>query len=170
VATGGTGTYSWRVTDGALPHGLTLSEDGVVSGRPTALGSANFTVQVTDEAAATHARAFTIEVAAVQALMNGVPVTGIEGDAGQVRYYSIEVPAGTSQLTVTISGGSGDVDLYVRRGALPGPYVYDCRPLREGNEEICTFVPPFLTAGHWYIMLRGHTAYDGVTLVANHDG
>lgn len=57
----------------------------------------------------------------------------------------------------------GDTDLYVRRGALPGPYVYDCRPLREGNEEICTFMPPFLTAGHWYLMLRGHKAYDGVT-------
>jgi large repetitive protein len=170
VATGGTGTYTWRVTDGALPQGLTLSAAGAVSGTPTELGSATFTVQVTDEASATHTRAFSIEVAEVQALRNGVPVIGIEGDAGQVRYYSIEVPAGASQLTVAISGGTGDVDLYVRRGALPAPYVYDCRPLREGNEEICTFSPPFLAAGHWYIMLRGYTAYGGVSLVANHGG
>jgi hypothetical protein len=170
VATGGTGTYTWTVTDGALPDGLTLSEAGVVSGVPIALGSASFTVQVTDEAAATHTRALTIEVAAVQALMNGVPITGIQGDAGNVRYYGIEVPFGASRLTVTISGGTGDVDLYVRRGALPGPYVYDCRPLRKGNEEICTFTPPFLSAGQWYIMLHGYVAYDGVSLVANHDG
>jgi large repetitive protein len=93
VATGGTGTYTWRVTDGALPHGLTLSEAGAVSGTPTALGSSTFTVQVTDEASATHTRALTIEVAEVQALVNGVPMTGIEGDAGSVRYYSIEVPS-----------------------------------------------------------------------------
>jgi large repetitive protein len=170
VATGGTGTYTWRVTDGALPQGLTLSAGGTVSGSPTALGSAVFTIQVMDEASATHTRAFTIEVAQVQALVNGVPTVGIEGDAGEARYYSIEVPSGASRLTVSISGGTGDVDLYVRRGALPRQYVYDCRPLRQGNEETCTFTPPFLAAGHWYIMLRGYMAYEGVSLVANHDG
>jgi len=170
TATGGTGTYAWRVTEGVLPDGLTLSTAGAVSGTPTVLGGRTFTVQVTDDAAATHARAFTIEVASVEALVNGNPVTGIGGEAGQVRYYSIELPTGASQLTVTISGGTGDVDLYVRRGALPAQYVYDCRPLRQGNEEICTFTPPYLTAGHWYIMLRGYTAYGGVSLVAIHDG
>lgn len=44
TATGGTGTYSWSVITGALPDGLTLSAAGVVSGTPTALGSASFTV------------------------------------------------------------------------------------------------------------------------------
>jgi len=100
----------------------------------------------------------------------GVPVAGIEGEAGSERYYGIEVPPGTSQLTVTISGGTGDVDPYVRRGDLPAPFVYDCRPLRQGNEETCTFMPPFLTPGHWYIMVRGYTAYSGVSLVANLEG
>jgi hypothetical protein len=169
VATGGTGTYSWSLTDGALPDGLTLSADGAVSGTPTALGSATFTVRVTDEGAATHTRPFTIVVAEADALLDGVPVTGIEGAAGSVRYYSIEVPSGATQLTVTMSGGTGDADLYVRGGTLPAEYAYDCRPLREGNEEICTFTPPFLTAGTWYIMLRGYTAYTGVSLVASHD-
>ncbi len=170
MAIGGTGTYAWMVTEGSLPDGLTLSAAGAVSGTPTTVGSNPFTVQVTDEAAATHARAFSIEVASVEALVNGNPVSGIEGEAGQVRYYSIEVPASASRLTVTISGGVGDVDLYARRGALPAQYVYDCRPLRPGNEEICTFSPPFLTAGHWYVMLRGYTVYEGVSLLADHDG
>jgi hypothetical protein len=169
-ATGGTGTYTWKVTEGVLPEGLTLSAAGAVSGTPMVMGGSTFMVQVTDEAAATHSRAFTIEVASVEALVSGTPVTGIEGEAGQVRYYSIEVPTGASQLTVAISGGTGDVDLYVRRGALPAQYVYDCRPLRQGNEEICTFTPPYLTAGHWYIMLRGYTAFGGVILAAIHDG
>lgn len=170
VATGGTGAYIWTLTQGALPPGLTLSADGAVSGSPTALGSATFTVRVEDEASATHTRAFTITVAQVQVLVAGVAVTGIEGAAGSDRFYSIDVPSGTSRLTVTISGGTGDVDLYVRRGDLPAQFVYDCRPLREGNEETCTFMPPFLTPDHWFIMLRGYAAYTGVSLVANLDG
>ncbi len=170
VATGGSGTLTWRVTEGALPPGLTFSANGAVSGTPTTLGSATFTVQVTDEASASHTQVFRIVVAEVQVLVNGVPATGIEDGAGTVRYYSIEVPNGVAQLTIAISGGTGDVDLYVRRGDLPQLYVYDCRPLREGNAEICTFTAPFLTAGQWYIMLRGYTDYAGVSLVVNHDG
>jgi outer membrane autotransporter protein len=47
----GTGTnlpFSYAVSVGALPPGLTLSSAGVVSGTPTADGTFNFTVQATD--------------------------------------------------------------------------------------------------------------------------
>jgi hypothetical protein len=44
-ATGGTGTYSWSVTGGALPAGLTLSGAGVLSGKPTEKGTFTFTVR-----------------------------------------------------------------------------------------------------------------------------
>jgi hypothetical protein len=163
-ATGGTGAYTWSVTDGALPDGLTLSSSGAISGIPTAVGSSTFTVRVTDEAAAIDSRAFTLVIAQVEELANGVSVTGITGEAGSSRYYVIQVPAGATRLIVSISGGSGDADLYVRRGALPQTYVYDCRPFRPGNEETCTFVGP--AAGSWYIMLRGHEAYADVRLLA----
>lgn len=39
---------NWTVTAGALPAGLTLSSDGVLSGTPTAAGLFTFTVQTTD--------------------------------------------------------------------------------------------------------------------------
>lgn len=170
LATGGTGAYTWSIIEGALPDGLTVSAAGTISGTPSALGSASFTVRVTDEASATHTRAFTVVIAQVEVLTNGVAATGVAGDAGSVRYYGIEVPEGATRLTVAISDGTGDVDLYVRRGALPEQFVYDCRPLRAGNNETCTFTGAFLTAGHWYIMLRGYTAYSGVSLVAEHEG
>lgn len=48
TATGGVAPYTWTLTSGSLPAGLTLSSAGVISGTPTAQGTQTFTVQVTD--------------------------------------------------------------------------------------------------------------------------
>jgi Putative Ig domain len=49
AATGGLTPYSWTITQGALPVGLTLSAtSGVISGTPTGAGTSSFTVQVSD--------------------------------------------------------------------------------------------------------------------------
>ncbi|MDE1160688.1 MAG: putative Ig domain-containing protein [Acidobacteriaceae bacterium] len=49
AATGGTAPYTYAVTTGSLPAGLSLSSTtGVVSGTPTAVGSTTFTVTATD--------------------------------------------------------------------------------------------------------------------------
>lgn len=52
TATGGVPPYSWSVSAGSLPPGLTLSPAGVISGTPTdAMGSPyNFTIEVADDA------------------------------------------------------------------------------------------------------------------------
>jgi RHS repeat-associated protein len=52
-ATGGTTAYSWSITSGTLPSGLTLNAStGTISGTPTAAsGSADFTFEVTDSSA-----------------------------------------------------------------------------------------------------------------------
>src|SRR6202011_701427 len=48
-ASGGTPAYTWNITSGSLPAGLTLTATtGVISGTPTASGTFNFTVTVTD--------------------------------------------------------------------------------------------------------------------------
>jgi Putative Ig domain len=48
AATGGSGTYTWSVSSGSLPTGLTLSSAGVITGTPTAAGLSSFTVQAED--------------------------------------------------------------------------------------------------------------------------
>jgi putative Ig domain-containing protein len=49
AATGGIAPYTWSITQGALPNGLTLNAtSGVISGTPTAAGTSNFTAQVSD--------------------------------------------------------------------------------------------------------------------------
>ena len=99
-------------------------------------------------------------------LTNGVAVTGISGTAGSEKFYRIEVPSGQDELVISTSGGTGDVDLYVRRGSLPTTTSYDYRPYKTGNEETVTVSNP--VAGTWYIMLRGYNAYAGVTLLAQY--
>jgi ribosomal protein S11 len=48
TATGGVSPYSYQITSGALPAGLSLSTGGVISGTPTAPGASSFTVTATD--------------------------------------------------------------------------------------------------------------------------
>ncbi len=49
AATGGLAPYSWAITQGALPNGLTLNAtSGVISGAPAGPGTSSFTVQVSD--------------------------------------------------------------------------------------------------------------------------
>ncbi len=45
---GGTESYSWSISEGNLPYGLTLDSDGNISGTPTYSDSFDFTVRVTD--------------------------------------------------------------------------------------------------------------------------
>ena len=47
-AAGGVPPFSWTLTSGSLPTGLTLATNGGISGTPTATGTFDFTVQVSD--------------------------------------------------------------------------------------------------------------------------
>jgi len=101
-------------------------------------------------------------------LTNGVPVTGISGATGSQLFYTLTVPSGQSSLTFTISGGTGDVDLYTRLGSRPTTTTYDCRPFQTGNSETCTVTNP--AAGTYYVLLNGYAAYSGVTLTGTYSG
>ena len=89
-------------------------------------------------------------------------IPNISGAAGSWNHYYLDVPAGMSTLTASISGGSGDADLYVRRGSQPTTSAYDCRPYRNGNNETCNISNP--AEDRYYISLRGYSTYSGVTL------
>ena len=52
-ATGGSTPYTYSVTAGSLPAGITMASDGVISGTPTQPGATSFTATVTDSVSAT---------------------------------------------------------------------------------------------------------------------
>ncbi|WP_018984679.1 S8 family serine peptidase [Salinimonas chungwhensis] len=94
------------------------------------------------------------------------PVSGelsnLSGSRSAWDRYTWDIPAGVSSMTIQIAGGSGDADLYVRNGAQPTTTTYDCRPYKNGNNEVCTFSNP--SSGTWHIGIRGYSAYSGVTM------
>jgi len=48
VASGGSGTYTWALSSGALPPGVALGADGAILGTPGAAGAFRFTATATD--------------------------------------------------------------------------------------------------------------------------
>lgn len=95
-------------------------------------------------------------------LENGVTVTGIEVAEDASIVYQLDVPNGASHLLFGMYGGTGDADLYVRRGQRPTDTAYDCRPFRIGNDENCYFPAP--RSGTWYVRIKGFDAASGISL------
>ncbi|MDD2923808.1 M6 family metalloprotease domain-containing protein [Rhodoferax sp.] len=93
--------------------------------------------------------------------------TNLSGAAGSSSYYSFNVPAGARNLLIQISGGTGDVDLYVKANQTPTLQMFDCRPYLPGNNESCSFPMPG-AATTYQIMLHAYAAYSGVTLNASY--
>jgi serine protease len=98
-------------------------------------------------------------------LLDGQAQTGLSGAASSDTFYTMTVPSGATNVTFTMSGGTGDADLYVRSGSKPTTSTYDCRPYKGGNSEECSIDSP--TAGTYHVMVRGYSAYSGVSLVGN---
>ena len=92
--------------------------------------------------------------------------TNLSGASGSFQYFSVAVPAGATNLSIQTSGGTGDVDLYVRFGQSPTRSAYDCLSDNYGNTESCAASNP--TAGTYYIMLEGYVAFSGLTLTASY--
>lgn len=100
-------------------------------------------------------------------LKNGVPATGLSASQGQDVVYTMAVPSGATNISFSISGGSGDADLYTRFGATPTDSAYDCRPYANGNNENCTGTQ---SGGTYYVRVKAYSSFSGVTLTGSYVG
>ncbi|SEL94242.1 serine protease [Colwellia chukchiensis] len=93
-------------------------------------------------------------------------VADISVAKGAWTYYTIDIPSGMSTVNFAMSDGTGDADLYIRRGTKPTSTSYDCRPYKAGNNESCTFNSPI--ADTWHIGIFGYSAASGVNLAVTY--
>ena len=106
-AAGGTAPYTFAVTSGTLPLGLTLSSGGVLSGIPTVAGTSNFTVTATDADLCTGNRAYVMVVNPA-----GCPTILLQpsslpnGTAGQIYSQTITASGGLAPYTFAVSAGT----------------------------------------------------------------
>ncbi|WP_341210629.1 putative Ig domain-containing protein [Sphingomonas paucimobilis] len=109
-ATGGTAPYSYAVTAGALPTGVTLSSNGMLAGTPTQSGSFTFSITATDSSTGSGpyraTRSYTLSIAA--------PALALDPAA----LANATVGAAYSQA-VTATGGTAPYSYAVTAGALP---------------------------------------------------
>jgi len=116
-ASGGTTPYTWSVTVGALPTGLTLNAaTGQISGVPTTSGTSTFTVTVTDSAAPTpqtKSKQFSILVNPVLSVSTASLPSGTVGTA-----YSqgLQSNGGTAPITWSVTLGTLPVGLTLNSG------------------------------------------------------
>jgi serine protease len=155
---------SWNFGDG------TTSTAASPSRTYASAGTYTVTLTVTDDDGASSTKSSQVTVSAGggggSVLTNGVPVTGLSASAGNSLYYTINVPAGATNLVFTSSGGSGDADMYVRFGSQPTDSTYTCRPYLSGNNETCSIPAP--SAGTYHVRLKAYQAFSGVSLVASY--
>ncbi|WP_448112323.1 putative Ig domain-containing protein [Mesorhizobium amorphae] len=125
TASGGTSPYTFAISAGALPAGLTLSPGGGLSGTPTAGGTFNFTVRATDASGLpgpfSGTQAYTLSVAAPTITL---PATTLANGTMGVAYSAALNPAsgGTSPYTYAVTAGALPPGLAVSpsTGALSG--------------------------------------------------
>nr|WP_230583988.1 putative Ig domain-containing protein [Xanthomonas arboricola] len=112
TASGGIAPYRYSIASGTLPAGLTLANDGTLSGTPTTQGTSSFTIAVADagNASATQAYSFTVSdaapvaVADVAATMSDAAVTVAvtANDTGNIT--TIAIAAAPTNGTAVVNG------------------------------------------------------------------
>ncbi len=97
-ASGGTAPYTWSLLSGTLPAGLTISSTGVISGTPTAAGTATFTANVMDTVGANALQIFSFPVGTTQSFTSAQRIPQIVDGGGWKTRFII---TNTDQLPAT---------------------------------------------------------------------
>ena len=118
TAAGGTPPYTWSISAGSLPAGLSLTSAGVISGTPRAAGAYTFSARVTDFAGTVVTTAMTLPIASAplsfvsppdqpwQRSACRLPDTACDGRFSAVHLLLVVDQRGRTHRTDAVRGGS----------------------------------------------------------------
>ena len=120
TATGGIPPYTFSISVGSLPTGLTLNPStGAITGTPTVSGSVSYTARVADSAAGVATTSCAINVLATPPALSlncatgtgqlGVPFISALVGVGGVPPYTYSIPSGALPTGVTLAPSTGSL-------------------------------------------------------------
>ena len=109
---------------------------------------------------------YTITDSSTTPLLLNTPKTKLSGSANGFSRFKLTIPSNTyGTIVVKTSGGTGDCDLYIKKGSAPTLSSYDYRPyLGVNNEEV--ILQNVQPGDEYFILLYGMPNYSSVTLSA----
>jgi hypothetical protein len=122
AASGGTGSYTWALTNGTLPAGIVFNPSTVVlSGTPAGMGSASLTFTVTDSGDPPQTKSVSL-VLAVASALSVAPATLPGGVVGTAYSSTLAASGGTTPYTWSVTSGAlvAGLSLAPSTGAITG--------------------------------------------------
>ncbi|MDP9838671.1 hypothetical protein J2T09_003443 [Neorhizobium huautlense] len=123
AASGGASPYTYAVSSGSLPAGLTLDmSTGVISGTLTTAGNASFTVTATDANNAAGSSAYALAVTSQAVTLTVSPASGAltSGTVGTAYSGSVSATGGTAPYTYDATGLPAGLTLNASTGTISG--------------------------------------------------
>jgi hypothetical protein len=136
AATGGTPAYTWSITSGSLPAGLSLAAgNGVIAGTPTASGASTFTVSVSDSSSPVQTQSATLSITVAGPTLTITSSTLAAATVGTAYTQTLAASGGTLPYTWSITSGSLPAGLTLSSGG-----VISGTPTASGTYKITVTV------------------------------
>ena len=135
-AQGGAASYTWSLTSGALPAGLSLSPAGLISGKPLSAGTFTFTAQASDTSSPTQTAEASYSLTVVPVISNRV-----------IHYISVQVTGTINYVDQgpIKSGGIFAIGMDVANGSFASILGSAGIPGKTSGTAVITF----LMTGFW---------------------
>ncbi len=88
--------------------------------------------------------------------------SNLSANKNEWLYFTVEALANASNISATMSGGSGDADLYINKGSKPTSSDYDCRSWNSGNSESCSRT--ISAADTWHVAVHAYSTFSAASL------
>jgi SdrD B-like domain/Putative Ig domain/GEVED domain len=157
TASGGSGTYTYTVSGGALPSWATLSSSGVLSGTPNSTTAATFTVKATDANGCASTLSYTVtpvcptitigQSALPQGTVGTAYSTTLSATGGTAPYGTWTLTTGTLPTGLTLNASTGVISGTPTASASPATTLtvtvkdtYGCQGSKSITLQICPVI------------------------------